>query len=235
MKNIKNSPSNEALLRLAIAVPTYNEAKNIEKLILSIKSVIIKLNIACTLLIIDDNSPDGTGVLVEKLAKTQQTNLFKIDVLSRKNKEGLGKAYIAGISYLLKTDHTHILQMDADFSHNPKYITSFIKATNDADFVIGSRYIKDGETPDWGWFRKVQSRAGNYYAQLFLGHDIHDYTGGYNLYSRELLEAIDLKSIEASGYGFLIELKQKAKQHSKGIHEIPDRVYRPASRTVENT
>jgi dolichol-phosphate mannosyltransferase len=206
---------------LAIAVPTYNEAKNIPKLTAKIKAAVEKANIKTTLLIIDDNSPDGTGEVADKLAASEKGKTLSIKVLHRQGKEGLGKAYIEGFNQLLKGDYTHILQMDADLSHDPKYIPAFVAAVTKADFVVGSRYIKGGDTPDWAWYRKLQSRFGNVYARIFLGSKIHDYTGGYNLYSKQLLKKIGLDSLQAGGYGFLIELKYRAVLNSTGIHEVP--------------
>lgn len=209
-------------IKLAIAIPTYNEALNIPKLTQQIKNVCLKMDINCTLLIIDDNSPDGTGTIAEELAKSQKNRNFKIEMLHRKNKEGLGKAYVAGFKYLLKDNYDYILQMDADLSHNPKYLSKMLEAaSNGADFVVGSRYVKGGGTPDWSLYRKLQSRGGNLYTRFFLGSRITDYTGGYNLYSTNLLRAIDLDDLQAGGYGFLIELKYLAQKNSKNIVQIP--------------
>ena len=141
--------------------------------------------------------------------------------MHRMGKDGLGKAYVAGFHQLLKKNYTHILQMDADLSHDPKYIPEFIQAAKTADFIVGARYIKGGATPDWAWHRKLLSRFGNLYTRLFLGSKIHDYTGGYNMYSADLLRAIDLATLQAGGYGFLIELKYRAVTHAKIIHEVP--------------
>lgn len=217
MSKKKVSPA----IRLAIAVPTYNEAKNLPKLVAKLKAAIAKTDASCTLMIIDDNSPDGTGDIAEKLAKTERTDQFIIEVYHRTAKEGLGKAYVAGFKKLLAKDFTHILQMDADLSHDPKYIPEFIKAAEAADFVVGSRYIKGGGTPDWAWSRKLQSHLGNIYTQVLLGSTIHDYTGGFNLFSADLLGQLELDNLQASGYGFLIELKHRATKQAKAVHEVP--------------
>lgn len=210
-------------LRLAIAVPTYNEAKNLKKLTSEIKAAVKETGVPATLLIIDDNSPDGTGKIADKLAQTETTKNFQIKVLHRKGKEGLGKAYVAGFELLLndKNDFTHILQMDADLSHNPKYIPAFLKSAETADFIAGSRYIKGGDTPDWTFIRKFLSRGGNLYTRMFLGSKIHDYTGGYNLYSKQLLSSLDLTSLQHGGYGFLIELKYRAIRNTTNVREVP--------------
>ena len=209
-------------IKLAIAVPTYNEAKNISKLTKQLKNALEKTGVECTLFIIDDNSPDGTGTIADGLAKKEKSKNFQVRVMHRKGKEGLGRAYIAGFKELLKDSYTHILQMDADLSHNPKYIPQFIEAAkNGADFVVGSRYIKGGDTPDWAWHRKLISRLGNIYTRFFLGSKIHDYTGGFNLYSRELLGELQLDTLQAGGYGFLIELKYRALRQANKLAEVP--------------
>ena len=211
-------------IKLAIAIPTYNEAKNIKKLTAEIKKVIVETEIVCTVLIIDDNSPDKTGEIAEQLKKLEKTKNFRIEVLHRKEKNGLGKAYIDGFNMLLKHDFTHFMQMDADLSHNPKYIKNFLEAVHDnkADFIVGSRYINGGSTPDWSTGRKLLSRFGNIYTQILLGNQIHDYTGGYNLYSYELLVKINPNLLrETRGYGFQIELKSKAVRACSQAIEIP--------------
>ena len=177
-----------------------------------------------TVLIIDDNSPDGTGNLADDLKKAHRGKKFNVEVLHRNQKNGLGQAYIDGFMKLLGQNYSHIMQMDADLSHDPKYIKEFISAINiqGADFVVGSRYIKGGSTPDWSLNRKLLSRFGNLYARLVLGNKIHDYTGGYNLYSSNLLSKIDPKSLtESGGYGFLIELKSKAAKKANKVIEVP--------------
>ena len=208
-------------VRLAIAVPTYNESKNVTKLIKRIKNATSKTVISCTVLIIDDNSPDGTGDIADKLAAQENNSAFKVHVLHRNAKQGFDKAYIAGFRELLKGNFTHIMQMDADLSHNPKYIPQFIQALPAADFVVGSRYIKSGGTPDWALYRRLLSRFGNIYARLFLGNSIHDYTGGFNLFSTRLLKSINPDSLKADGYGFLIELKYRAVKRCQHVKEVP--------------
>lgn len=216
-------------IRLAIAIPTYNEAKNIGKLVKKIKAETSKLKIDCTILIIDDNSPDGTGKIADGLAKSENNKKFHINVLHRKKKDGLNKAYIEGFDKLLTENFSHILQMDADLSHDLKYLPLFIKSISKADFVVGSRYIHGGATPDWAWSRKLLSRGGNLYTRLFLGSTIADYTGGYNLYSTDLMKKINIDSIKSGGYGFLIELKFRAVKNAENVVQIPivfkDRVH----------
>lgn len=210
-------------MNLAIATPTYNEAKNIVKLIDAIDSVCPKHpDINFTILVIDDNSPDKTADKAEYAGKNVKAKNLKIRVLRRNGKEGFGKAYIHGFNELLKGNFDYIMQMDADLSHDPKYINDFIKeAKSGTEFVVASRYITGGDTPDWGLHRKILSRGGNIYTRMLLGSKITDYTGGFNMFSTRLLKAIDPDSIEATGYGFLIELKAKALLMTKSSAQIP--------------
>lgn len=209
-------------MKLAIAIPTYNEATNIRKLLPALKKALSGIsNLDCTVFIIDDGSPDNTANIAEKWAKTNASKTFHIKVLRRKSKDGLGKAYIYGFHKILNQPFDFIQQMDADLSHDPKYLPAMLRATEDADFVVGSRYIKGGATPDWTLNRKFLSRGGNLYTRLFLGSRITDYTGGYNLYSADLLKKIDLDALQASGYGFLIELKYNALRNCQNIVQVP--------------
>jgi dolichol-phosphate mannosyltransferase len=209
-------------MKLAIAIPTYNEAQNIKKLLPGIKKSLLEVaDWQCTVFIIDDNSPDKTAAVARQIGTTLADQRFKVEVLSRKKKEGLGKAYIYAFNEILKQEFDYILQMDADLSHDPKYLPDFLGGTKKSDFVVGSRYVKGGATPDWSWQRKLQSHGGNIYTRLFLGSRITDYTGGYNLYASGLLRKIDLNSLEASGYGFLIELKYDALKFCKQVTQVP--------------
>ncbi|HUD10518.1 MAG TPA: polyprenol monophosphomannose synthase [Candidatus Saccharimonadales bacterium] len=209
-------------MKLAIAVPTYNEAINISKLLPAIKKHVINYQgLECTVFIIDDNSPDGTADIATAIGKKISDKKFNVRVLNRAKKEGLGRAYVFAFQQIIPENFDYILQMDADLSHDPKYIPEFLDQTKNADFVVGSRYIKGGSTPDWQWYRKLQSRGGNFYARLFLGSKITDYTGGYNLYSQDLLKKIKLETLQAGGYGFLIDLKHKALMHCKNAVQVP--------------
>ena len=210
------------IIKLAIAVPTYNEANNVSQLVKQMKAAMLKTSTSCVLLIIDDNSPDGTGRIAEDLSRAEKTKTFQVYVMHRKKKGGLGSAYIAGFRHLLDSDFSHILQMDADLSHNPKYIPQFVRAAAEgADFIVGSRYVKGGDIPDWAWYRKLISRLGNFYTRLFLGSKIHDYTGGFNMYTKDLLGELDIDTLQARGYGYLIELKYRALRHAKKTIEVP--------------
>ncbi len=210
-----------ASIRVAIAIPTYNESRTIAKLVRQIKAVMAKSGVFCTVLIIDDNSPDRTGDIADDLVTRESSGKFKVQVLHRQAKEGIDKAYIAGFKELLRGGFDFIIQMDADLSHDPKYIPRLIQASSQSDFVVGSRYIEGGGTPDWGFWRKLISRLGNIYAQLFLSNKVHDYTGGFNLYSTKLLKKINLNTLNASGYGFLVELKYQALNSCEKVVEIP--------------
>jgi dolichol-phosphate mannosyltransferase len=209
-------------VKLAIAVPTYNEAANLKKLLPAIhKNVKDYPGLSTTVFIVDDNSPDGTAEVGKKLGKKLKSSKFTVTVMHRAKKEGLGKAYVYAFQEILKKKFDYVLQMDADLSHDPKYIPAMLDKTDLADFIVGSRYMKGGSTPDWSLSRKLQSRGGNWYSRIFLGSRITDYTGGYNLYSTELLRTINMETLQASGYGFLIELKYKALQHCHGVEQVP--------------
>jgi dolichol-phosphate mannosyltransferase len=210
------------MLKLAIATPTYNEAKNIPLLIKKISKTVGKLKgVNVTLLVIDDNSPDKTADIAEQAGKQVKSKNFKVEVLRRKGKDGFGKAYVHGFKELLKKDYDFILQTDADLSHDPKYIPKFVALAADNEFVVGSRYVKGGATPDWGWHRKLLSRGGNMYTRAFLGSKITDYTGGFNLYSADLLNRINIDTLQAGGYGFLIELKYRALGETNSVAQVP--------------
>lgn len=201
-------------MKKTIIIPTYNEKANIEELL----SQIFGLGIEdLSVLVVDDSSPDGTGELVESL-KTKYPNL---EVLHREKKEGLGRAYIAGFKYVLEKGADLILHLDADFSHNPDYILEFLKAINNYDLVLGSRYVKGGGVENWNWARRLISRFGNIYARLILGVPVHDLTGGFKCYRRAVLEKLDLDNLNSIGYCFLTETTYRAWQAGFKIKEIP--------------
>lgn len=169
------------------------------------------------IVVVDDNSPDGTGELVESM-KAQYPNL---DIIHREKKEGLGRAYVAGFKKALGVGADFIFEMDADFSHNPKYIPEFLKAIQDCDLVLGSRYCHGGGVENWNFIRRMVSRFGNIYARAILGVPIRDLTGGFKCYRRKVLEAIDLDALESVGYNFQIETTYKAYRAGFKISEIP--------------
>ena len=213
------------MVKIAIVTPTYNEIGNIERLLTSIQKVSVEHpKDAFTVFVVDDSSPDGTADLVASLAPKLKTTNFAVELIIRKEKDGLGRAYIHGFKKVLahKAAFDYILQMDADLSHNPAYITGFLhQAREGADFVVASRYITGGGTPDWPLHRQALSRGGNWYTRLMLGTAISDYTGGYNLYSAQLLKKMDIDSVQAGGYGFLIELKYRALKNATKTTQIP--------------
>ena len=196
-----------------ICVPTYNEAGNLE----AISRAILELNPDVHILVIDDNSPDGTGRLADELSE-QDPRIF---VLHRTDKEGLGKAYIAGFRWALARDYERVVEMDADFSHRPEDLVEILTQLHHFDVVIGSRYVAGGATENWGLFRRLLSRGGGFYARLLLGLDIRDLTAGFVGWRREVLETLALDDVEVSGYVFQIELKYRAHRKGFRILEVP--------------
>lgn len=216
-------PPSTSRVRLAIAVPTYNEVDAIPALLDALQSQAAAMPcIEAEVLVIDDASPDGTGQLVERLAASGAHPALRIDVLHRPAKEGLGRAYVAGLTRLLDQGRSDlILQMDADLSHQPVHLPSMLDAAKSADLVIGSRYVPGGSTPDWAWHRRAVSHLGNIYARWILGPAIDDYTGGYNLFRSDLLARLDVGSITADGYGFVVELKHTAVIAGATVVQVP--------------
>jgi len=200
--------------KVYIIIPTYNEKDNIVGLLDQIFNLRINnLNI----LVVDDNSPDGTGQLVENL-KAKYSNL---DILHRPQKAGLGKAYVAGFKEVLNKGADYIFEMDADFSHDPKHIPEFLAEIKNYDLVLGSRYIRSGGVENWNFTRRIVSRFGNIYARIILGLPIKDLTGGFKCYRRVVLEKIGLANLSSVGYNFQIETTYKAHQAGFKIKEIP--------------
>ncbi len=196
-----------------VIIPTYNEVENIERLIGLIGSHLPDTSI----LVVDDNSPDGTGAVVERLMHSNS----RLHLLKRSGKLGLGTAYISGFRYALEKDFDYIFEMDADFSHNPEYLPRFLEAIEDADLVIGSRYVDGGGVENWSFLRKMISMGGSFYARTILSVPIRDLTGGFKCFRRETLEAIDLDSVYSEGYSFQIEMTYRAYKKNLRIREIP--------------
>jgi len=196
-----------------ICMPTYNEAENIEAIIEAIHEEAPEID----LLVIDDDSPDGTGEIADRRAKKDE----RIHVLHRTEKAGLGPAYIAGFRWGLERDYDAIVEMDADFSHRPRYLPDMLEGLENHDVVVGSRYVEGGGTEDWGWLRRMLSRGGGIYARAILGFDVQDPTAGFVAWRRDVLQALDLDAVEASGYVFQIELKYRADRQGFSILEIP--------------
>ncbi len=197
-----------------LVLPTYNEAENVESFVAAVRE---KLPASARVLIVDDNSPDGTGRIADRLAAEHES----VDVLHRPRKEGLGPAYVAGFRHALAGGAGLILEMDSDFSHDPAYLPRLLDAAERADLVIGSRYVPGGGVGDWGVLRRAISRGGSAYAQLLLGVRVHDLTGGFKCFRREVLEAIDLDSIQSHGYAFQVELTYRAIRLGFEVAEVP--------------
>jgi dolichol-phosphate mannosyltransferase len=168
-------------------------------------------------LIVDDNSPDGTGAIADRLAERHEN----VSVLHRPHKEGLGPAYIAGFRQALAAGADLVLEMDSDFSHDPAYLPRLLDAAKRADLVIGSRYVTGGGIADWGPLRRTISRGGSAYARLVLGVGVRDLTGGFKCFRREVLEAIDLDSIRSRGYAFQVEMTYRTIQLGFDVVEFP--------------
>ena len=199
---------------ILIVLPTYNELQNLESLIAMIGRYLV-----ADVLIVDDNSPDGTGQLADRLS-CQQTH---VHVLHRARKEGLGPAYLGGFQWALARSYQLIIEMDCDFSHAPWDLPRLVHRNRTADLVIGSRYVPGGGTENWNRRRRFVSRLGNTYASLFLGSSIRDWTGGFRCYRHELLAKMDLESVNAKGYVFQVEMAWRARQLRAEICELPIR------------
>jgi dolichol-phosphate mannosyltransferase len=199
--------------RAVVCVPTYNEKENLEPILQAILAAAPEVDV----LVIDDNSPDGTGQLADAFAAKDE----RVKVLHRAGKQGLGKAYLAGFAWALERGYALVLEMDADFSHDPKYLPVMLAKAKEADLVLGSRYVPGGGTVNWGFSRKVLSRGGSFYARTILGVGVRDLTGGFKCFRREVLEGIDLGSVECSGYAFQIELTFRAVRRGFRVAEVP--------------
>jgi dolichol-phosphate mannosyltransferase len=203
--------------RAVVCLPTYNERENLEAMVQALGEVLDTSRDA--VLVIDDGSPDGTGAIADELAK----RLPWVSVLHRGAKEGIGPAYSAGFRLLLAGDADLILEMDCDFSHDPADVPRLIEAAEDADLVLGSRYVEGGGTENWGLVRRFISRGGCLYAQVLLGVRVRDLTGGFKCFRREALETIDLDAVAARGYGFQIETTYRVLRKGMRVHELPIR------------
>ncbi|HET7507979.1 MAG TPA: polyprenol monophosphomannose synthase [Solirubrobacterales bacterium] len=196
-----------------LVLPTFNEAGNIEPLL---RDALANLPAGSKVLVVDDNSPDGTGEIADRLAEE-----LPMEVLHRRGKEGLASAYIAGFKHVLAQGAELVLQMDADFSHDPRDLRRLVEASERADLVLGSRYVAGGGVEDWSPVRQGISRGGSAYARLVLGIEIKDLTGGFKCFHRRVLESIDLDRISAQGYAFQVETTYRALQAGFEVLEIP--------------
>src|SRR6266540_1277461 len=199
--------------RILVSLATYNERDNLPPLV---REVLARLPEA-DVLVVDDNSPDGTGRLADELAARDP----RVKVLHRPGKQGLGRAYLAAFAWALERGYDLVLEMDADFSHDPRHLPALLAAARDADLVLGSRYVAGGRTVDWGLGRRLVSRSGSLYARKILGLPVRDLTGGFKCFRREVLEALDLASVECTGYAFQIELTFRALRCGFRVVEVP--------------
>jgi dolichol-phosphate mannosyltransferase len=197
-----------------VVVPTYNEAENIDELLGGIE----RHASFAEVLFVDDNSRDGT---VERIDEHRSRRPGRIHLLQRPGKLGLGTAYVAGFRWALERDYDAVQEMDADLSHNPADLPRTLDFPEGKQVVVGSRYIPGGATVDWGLSRKCLSGFGNLYARAILGIGVHDLTGGFNAWRREVLETVALDAVGSEGYAFQIEMKYRAARAGFALHEVP--------------
>jgi dolichol-phosphate mannosyltransferase len=197
-----------------VCLPTYNERENLEPMLLALAPLDVRV------LVIDDNSPDGTGEIADRLAR----ELDFVSVLHRPRKEGLGPAYLAGFRRALADGAEYVLELDCDFSHDPADVPRLLAACESgADLALGSRYVPGGGTENWGLGRRIVSWGGSFYARLLLGVRVRDLTGGMKCYRRRVLEAVDLEAVDSKGYAFQIETTYRALRKGFRVVEVPIR------------
>lgn len=200
-------------LSLLVIIPTYNERENIEKLVQEVFASLPQTEV----LIIDDNSPDGTGKIADQLAGSNSA----VHVIHRPKKMGMGNAYNQGIRYAIEQGYGVVFEMDADFSHKPSDLPRLLEALGDSGLVIGSRYVDGGGTVNWGISRRLISKSGNLYARTMLGMNVRDITAGFRCYNVQALKKVDLDQVKSDGYGFQVEMAYRIKRAGYGIIEIP--------------
>jgi glycosyltransferase involved in cell wall biosynthesis len=200
-------------MRAAVVIPTYNEQENIERLL----SALLALPLPLHVIVVDDNSPDGTGASVDRMAAQDA----RVIAIHRPAKLGLGTAHIAGMRLALERGMDLVLTMDADFSHDPKHVPALVALCESRDLAIGSRYVPGGGTRNCSLFRRGLSRSANAFSRLLLGLRARDCTAGYRCYRRSVLEALDLDQVHANGYSFLIELLHRVQQSGFSVGEVP--------------
>jgi dolichol-phosphate mannosyltransferase len=198
-------------VKAVVCLPTYNERENLERMVLALADK------GVSVLVIDDNSPDGTGELADRLAAAHE----HVEVLHREHKEGLGPAYLAGFRRALAEGAELVLEMDADFSHDPQDVPRLVAAAADADLVLGSRYVEGGAVGNWGRVRRFVSSGGSWYARVLLGVAVRDMTCGFRCYRRAVLETLDLDAIASQGYVFQIESTYRTLRAGFRVLEIP--------------
>jgi dolichol-phosphate mannosyltransferase len=200
-----------------LVLPTYNEAENLEGIVRAALPNLASSGLEHHVLVVDDNSPDGTGQIADRLA----AEIDEVEVLHRPHKEGIGPAYLAGFTHALARGADLLMEMDSDFSHDPADLPRLIAAAEDADLVLGSRYVPGGGVTDWGFGRRLISRGGSFYARVLLGVPVHDLTGGFKCFRRSVLEQLDLSGVGTDGYGFQIEMTYRAVRAGFRVIEVP--------------
>ncbi len=200
-------------MKTLVIIPTYNERENIERVV----PLVLEKDPSIHVLIVDDNSPDGTGEIADRMAKEND----RIFVIHRQNKSGLGTAYITGFKFALEKDFDYVFEMDCDFSHDPKYIPDFLQTVKEHDLVLGSRYISGVNVINWPMSRLLLSYYANVYSRIVTGLPVRDATGGFKCFRREVLKAIDLEEVKSNGYSFQIEMSFRAWKKGFRIKEIP--------------
>jgi len=200
-----------------LVLPTFNEAENIEPIVRAALPHLAATGMPHRILVVDDNSPDGTGAIADRLS----AEIEEVEVLHRGRKEGIGPAYLAGFDRALAAGADLLLEMDSDFSHDPADLPRLVAAAADADLVLGSRYVPGGAVTDWGLVRRLISRGGSLYAKLLLGVPVSDLTGGFKCFRREVLERLDLTGVGTDGYGFQIEMTYRSIRAGFRVKEVP--------------
>jgi dolichol-phosphate mannosyltransferase len=201
-------------MKSLVVIPTYNESENLPRIV----PEVLKQDAGFSVLVVDDGSPDGTGQLADELSKG---SAGRVHVLHRPQKNGLGQAYLAGFRWALERDFDLVFEMDADFSHDPKYLPDFLAAAREADLILGSRYISGVNVVNWPMSRLLLSYYANVYSRLVTGLPLRDATGGFKCFHRRVLEAIDLDKVRSNGYSFQIEMSFRAFRKGFRIREIP--------------
>ena len=196
-----------------VITPTYDEVENIAPVARALHAALPEAH----WLVVDDSSPDGTGALVDAMAAEEEW----VHVLHRPARSGLATAYLDGFAWGLARDYTHLCEMDADLSHDPRYLPAMLGLTEVADLVLGSRYLPGGTTPGWSRARRLISRGGNLYARAVLGLPYRDLTGGFKVFRREVLEGVDLTAVQSRGYAFQVELTWRAHCAGYSVAEVP--------------
>jgi dolichol-phosphate mannosyltransferase len=200
-----------------LVLPTYNEAENVEAIVRAALPNLASTGLEHRVLVVDDGSPDGTGEIADRLA----AEIENVEVLHRSHKQGIGPAYLAGFRHAMAAGADLLLEMDADFSHDPATLPGLIEAADRADLVLGSRYVPGGGVTDWGLGRRLVSRSGSLYARVLLGVPVRDLTGGFKCFRREVLERLDLEAVGTDGYGFQIEMTYRAIRAGFRVEEVP--------------